>query len=677
MEFWRVFVAFLSLISFMILSNPTKASAMELEPVVVTATKTPTPVRQLPVRVDVITRDEIEKSHASDLSELLIQKFPTHFHRYPGSLTSVDIRGFRTDTHGSDIKGRVLILIDGHRAGTGNIATIPLENVERVEILRGPASVMYGSAAMGGVINLITREGKGKPTAEAQFEYGRWNRVKGVMTAHGSFLNDRVGISASGRRIEQQSDYSDGDGDTIDNTEYSDEAYSISLAAYPADNQRIMVVGQYFRAWDVGNPGATYNPDPDNYKSILRRYGSISYDGKLSDKGISWHFSGYSVHDRSSWNDPAQAWGYFSSVTETETSGLRAYLQIPTFGFGKLVAGSDWDHIEVESWKVPSTMAPWSPDTEYDNYAFYAEERISPFDKLNISAGLRYDRFDETLKETPGLIVTEDDETFDHVSWRIGATYDILDWLTARVHIGTGFRAPTADELAGRYESGMWTKIIGNPDLDPEKSVTYEAGFDGSLKGASFTFSVFYTDYSDRIVGGFQKCVNGDCSWTTYENVEGATYIGIDGSVSYDYSLSVRNHHIGLSPYLDWIYYFKRELDDDESAEQLGTDTIPYVSKGNLIAGIKFSFDELADLNIWANYHGPQKVQNWNFFSPNYGSIMDKGGFTTYSLRLDLYPVKHFSPYLYIDNLTDKDYSYVDGYPMPGITVTGGFKMKF
>ncbi len=649
-------------------------SVTNLETLVVTATKVPTPAREVPVRVDVITAEDIKKSHARDLSELLIQKLPTHFHRYPGSLTALDIRGFRTDTHGSDIKGRVLILIDGHRAGTGNIASIPMENIERIEVVHGPASVIYGSAAMGGVVNIITKQGKGKPSIDAGFEYGSWDRVKGDATISGGLLEDKIGFSISGRTIRQSDDYSDGDGDTVGNTEYNDEAYSISLTARPVKDHTFNFVGQYYRAWDVGTPGPDYSPDLDNYKSIMRRYFSGAYDGKLPEYNISWHISGYSVYDRSSWNDPAQAWGYLSSVTETETSGIRAHAQVPTFSWGRLLIGSDWDHIEVESWKKP-TGAPWSPDTTYDNYAFFAEEKITPMDKLSIYIGLRYDIFDESIEETEGLKVKADDETFDHVSWRTGITYYVTDWLSARAAIGTAFRVPTADELAGRYEGG-WTKIIGNPDLDPEESITYEIGIDGSKSNANFGLSLFYTDYSDHIVGGFTTCVDGDCTWTTYKNLDGATYVGIEGYASYTYPVRISSHTLNITPYVNWIYYFVRDIDDDDESS-VDIDTIPYVSEANLIAGLKLALDDLADLTLEANYHGTQKVQNWNFMSPDYGKFMDKGGFTTYSLRLNLYPFEHFSPYLTIENLTDKDYSYVDGYPMPGITVTGGFRLYF
>lgn len=670
-----VFVAFLSLGFGLICCNV--LHAFEMEPLVVTATKVPTPSHEVPVRVDVITREEIEKSKASDLSELLMQKLPTHFHRYPGSLTSVDIRGFRTDTHGTDIKGRVLVLIDGHRAGTGNISAIPLENVEKIEILRGPASVIYGSAALGGVINIITREGRGKPTVEAGFEYGSWDRKKGSLSAEGGLFGDRIGVSFGGRQIHQDGDYSDGDGNKIENTHYSDEAYSLSLSARPAEGHRVMFVGQYFRAWDVGTPGATYSPDYDDYKSIMRRYGALSYDGGVEDLGLSWHLSGYNVYDRNSWNDPAQAWGYLHHIVETETRGLRGHIAVPTFGVGRVVLGGDFDHIEVNSWNVPSNVAPWSPDSTYDNYALYAEQKISLFDRLNIYGGLRYDVYDESLEETRGLNVKAGDESFDNVSWRVGATLDITDWLTARGHVGTGFRAPTADELAGRYAQGRWTKIVGNPDLNPEKSTTYEAGVDGAYGSASFGLSVFYTDYTDHIVGGFTTCVDGDCTWTTYRNVEGATFTGLEGYGSYDFTLSFGPFNTTLTPYVNWIYYLSRELEDEATARELGTDTVTYISKANLIAGLRLRFDRYADLDIWANYHGPQKVQNWNYTSPLYGTVYDKGGFTVYSLRLDFHIFDHLHPYIEVDNLTDKYYAYVDGYPMPGLTVTGGFKLRF
>ncbi len=240
-----------------------------LEEMVVTATLLPTPTKEVPVPVQVISRKEIEESRANDLSELLTEYLPEPMQKYPGALSSVSIRGFRTNTTGSDIKGHVLVLIDGHRAGTGNVAVLPLENVERIEIVRGPGSVIYGSAAMGGVVNLITRKGKGTPSVNGGVEGGSWNYIKGYGGASGGLFNDKVGFSFTGRTIRQDS-YDMGGGTKVPNTGYNDEAYSLSLLATPHPDHTFSAVGNYYRGFDIGTPDPTYLPtdDTDN-KGIL------------------------------------------------------------------------------------------------------------------------------------------------------------------------------------------------------------------------------------------------------------------------------------------------------------------------------------------------------------------------------------------------------------------------
>ena len=509
----------------------TESSRIQMEEVVVTATLLPTPAQKLPVRVQVIPRKEIEQSRATDLTELLIQKLPSQFQKYPGALSSVEIRGFRTDTTGSDIKGRVLLLIDGHRAGTGNISLIPLDNVERVEIVRGPGSVIYGSAAMGGVINVITRKGQGKPSLQGTAEYGSFNEYRIAGEASGGLVNDRVGFSGTARYIDSQ-DYSDGSGQQIKDTQYRDEAYALSLYAVPVENHSLFATGSYLHIPEAGSPGPTYAPDFDDTKDVLRRYGSIAYEGNLPDSNVNWHISGYNAFDRNTWKDPFAEYGYSSSTTETTTAGITSHLSFPTFSLGQLLLGFDWDDISVSSSTNP-TGFNYSPDSTYDNYAGFMPRSKSNGTGSRSSMGVRYDYFEEAIKPTQGLDVASRTESFDHLSWRAGAKYFLFDWLGARFAVGTGFRAPTADELAGQYELS-YLKTIGNPNLEPEKSITYEVGLDAEYSRWSGGLDFFYTDYTDKITGGFSTCVDGDCSWTTYENVNGAIFSGIEGYVNYE-----------------------------------------------------------------------------------------------------------------------------------------------
>jgi vitamin B12 transporter len=113
------------------------------------------------------------------LAAVLAEKGIGHIQKYPGTLTAVGIRGFRTDSHGNDLQGKVLVLLDGRRSGTGNVAKILTQNLERIEIIRGPGAVQYGSAGMGGVVNIITRKGTDNGM-QVSVGAGSYDRVQGA-----------------------------------------------------------------------------------------------------------------------------------------------------------------------------------------------------------------------------------------------------------------------------------------------------------------------------------------------------------------------------------------------------------------------------------------------------------------------------------------------------------------
>jgi vitamin B12 transporter len=645
-----------------------------LEEMVVTASAIPATLKELPVPVQVITRKEIEEARANDLSELLEEYLPEHFQKYPGALTSIAVRGFRTDTTGTDIKGHVLILIDGHRAGTGNVASLPLENVERVEIVRGPGSVLYGSAAMGGVVNLITRRGKGTPSVSGGAEGGSWNYVKGYGGVSGGLFNEKVGFSFTGRTI-HQGDYTSGGGLKIANSAYNDDAYSLSLQAVPHPDHVFSAVGNLYHGYDIGTPDATYNP-PDlvDNKGIYRGYGSIGYDGALPDYDLNWHVSYYHVLDKPTWNYPLAEWGYSNYTSKTETQGVRSSFTLPTFSFGKLLLGFQWDGIGVTNSTEP-TGYTYSPSSHYDNYAVLAEERIT-LDKMTLLLGARYDIYNEQLEPTPGLKLLTQPEGFSHPSWRAGFTYAILDWLTARAALGTAFRAPTADELSGSVERS-YMKSIGNPGLSPETSTTYDIGVNVEYGGFNAGLGWFYTNFSNAISSGFPACVNGDCTWTTYRNVEGAIYSAVEANMSYRKPFTCFDMPMSVKPYMNLVAYTQREITDPAYEKVLNTNTIPYVPLWDLTGGIQLDFNKMVTLQFTGFYAGSEKVQNFNYLSPTYYKAMDKGGDVVLGARLTVRPIKYFDLYLAVDNLTNKDYSFVDGYPMPGTTVRGGLQARF
>ena len=136
------------------------SNSVTMEEVVVTAGRVEEKKKEITSNVTIIDEQEIKMFSATSLGDLLAAKGIGSIKKYPGALTSIGIRGLRTETHGNDLMGRVLVLLNGRRAATGNLAKIMTKNVERIEIIRGPSSAQYGSAAMGGVINVITKQGK-------------------------------------------------------------------------------------------------------------------------------------------------------------------------------------------------------------------------------------------------------------------------------------------------------------------------------------------------------------------------------------------------------------------------------------------------------------------------------------------------------------------------------------
>ena len=135
-----IFVSLLSAFHFSLLSSLlAEEKVVSLEEIVVTATRIEEPKKDVPASVQIITQEDIKNSTAKNVGDLISEASIGHVHKYPGALTSsIGLRGFRTDLF-NDLKSRVLVLINGHRAGTVNLAKIPVEDIERIEIVKGPA----------------------------------------------------------------------------------------------------------------------------------------------------------------------------------------------------------------------------------------------------------------------------------------------------------------------------------------------------------------------------------------------------------------------------------------------------------------------------------------------------------------------------------------------------------
>ena len=642
------------LLVFMFFALPVPIFAQEegnvitMEETVVTAGRVKEKKREITSNVTIINKEEIKNSSAKDLGELLTEKGIGHSQRYPGALNAIGIRGFRTETHGNDLEGYVLILVNGRRAGTGNTAKITTKNIERVEIIRGPASVQYGSAAMGGVVNVITKQGKKKPTAFVEGLLGSYDYKEGSAGFSGKYK--AVDFSAA-FTTGSMDDYDTANGERYYNTGYNrKENSSLNLGYEFLPGNRIGVIYSYYNADHVGDSNCLSQNDRDNYIDSGNKSIDLIYDGGTPDGPFTWKTRYFDGNDKDKW--VTMPGGSVSSQT-TDNKGAQAQVSYDQEYF-LVTAGFDWVNYEIET--------TWDPKkSEYDNPAGFLMAKTRLFDKkLIITGGLRYDKYEVDMKSDGKK------ESDDHISPRFGAAYLLTDWLKLRANYGEAFKMPSAKQLAGDFTTagGWWgpgTHFLGNPNLKPEKSQTYEGGVDFSLASFDSSLTYFHTDFKDKIQE--YTTTGGHESWA---NLGKAEIEGIEGSFSYDVgSLFSRDYQV--KPYVSFTCLTKYK--DKEADEDLKYTSDLHVSYGITISDLDgFS----ANLNL--AYTGKQDI--------TYPSTMTKGSFNvanfTISKRI-LSSEKYGGITLRgeIQNLFDKDYEYVQGYPMPGRIFFLGLRYDF
>ncbi|MBW2010563.1 MAG: TonB-dependent receptor [Deltaproteobacteria bacterium] len=619
-----------------------------MEEMVVTAGRIQEKKKEITTHVTIIDKEQIKMSSAQDLGDLLGEKAGLYIRKYPGTLTTVGIRGFRTETHGNDLMGYVLILINGRRAGTGNLAKIMTKNIERIEIVRGPAAVQYGSAALGGVVNVITKQGKDKPEAFVDAKLGSFGYEEG-----NAGFSGRAGVfdfSGSFGRSSMD-DYDTGDGKKFHNTGYDSKINgSLNLGLEILPGNRVGIIYTYFDADEVGNSNYLSANDLDDHKDTSNKSVDFIYEGRTQSGQFSWNAKYFTGDDKDKWVNPAGSdpdgfdlW-YPSSKMETESEGAQGQVSL-NLDIATVTAGFDWVNYDIE--------ATWSPEkTEYDNTAGFVLAKTRLLDqRLILSGGLRYDEFDVEMKEPKGR-----DEDQDNWSPTFGAAYLVNDFVKIRANYAEAFKMPSAKELAADFFS--WgTHYIGNPDLDPETSKTYEGGIDFSYAFFNSSLTYFYTDFEEKIESA--TTAGGDSTW---ENIGDATMSGFEGEFSYDIG-PLFSWDFQIKPYAAFTYLTEYEDEDEETDEDL-----QYTSDITLSYGITVSDFNGFFANLNFAYLGEQDITDYE--GGTY-QVIKKGGFTVANLTVskkiaDSEKYGGLTLRGEIQNLFEKDYEYVQGYPMPG-----------
>ncbi len=616
------------------------------EEVVVTATLEDERVSDVPVTVQTFDREEIEESGAMTVTEFLSERGVAFFSTWTPAQTSINIRGGASDGQGRDFRSQVVVLINGRRAGTANISKLGLHDVERIEVLRGPGGLVYGSQALGGVINLITKDGLRSPGANVRISGGSWGQVETVAQYGASVGRFDYFVSAHGGR---RGDYEAGAGaveSPMRNTAYQQGGGMVALGYTPNDFQRVTFTARTDGMYDAGFRGSSW--DWDNVEDRTNQSFDFIYSGETRSGRASWEVQSSYFRDLDDFRWGAEIFGSGRPGVDLDHNRrrqtgffLRGLTNVELGGANSIQVGVDqqWWQLRSTRMREPlpgrtaSQVGPFDNNSDSRNFGVFVEDvqRVLD-DRLILRGGVRFDGGRHQIRETPNRPnLVERAANYDAVTYRVGATVKPIEELAIRFNVQTGYRAPNATELAIDYMTVLGNLILGNPDLEPEQATSYEVGIAYENARMWVDLALFRNDITNRIQA---VADTRDAPVRIYQNRAESELVGLE--LQSNFVLARVGNATSVNLGVNAAHHF-RMRDLDAAARNLSTDRIirVYETQGSLLLGVH---NPAWMVQVVGTYYGPVWYDTEErllipFAEPARGTIHRKGPFTTWNLR--------------------------------------------
>ncbi|MEK6801594.1 MAG: TonB-dependent receptor [Nitrospirota bacterium] len=635
-------------------SDEKELAAVPVEPIVVSETRTEKPLSHATGSVHVITRDQLEKRQFPYLREVL-RDVPGLMIVQTGSrggTTSLFTRGGESDF--------TMVLIDGVKvndAGGGfEFANLTTDNVERIEIVKGPQSALYGSDAIGGVINIITRKGSGPTRVVGEVMGGQGRGIGSNMGTH----QERVGVSGSSGRVDYSAEWTrfDHAGTFGLNNRFLNNVFSGNFGVRASDKLQFRST---FRYTD------SQFQFPTDFVSGV---GFLPVDPNQGQERTLLSFGTSATYQATSWWDHVFQWSHMDSrfkffdfrdpipsdfgSTQTDGTQRRDMLDYHTnfrvregiWGGTAATFGVEFQQERLSQSSIGFTST--ATNLSRRNIGYYAQLQ-----------GVFADRF----FITPGIRVEENEYFGQFVNPKVSAAYIHKETGTKfRGSLGRGIRAPSFNELIGFPNFG----IPGNFNLKPEKATSWEVGLDQEIVGKDLTASVtwFHNEFTNLIV--LNTGVN--------QNIQGADTEGLESQVRWraTRALTLSITHT----------YLKTQVTDIGPGQNFGG---LFVNGGRLLRRPEHSG------NVQADYQ--TKTWGLNLMVLGVGDRVDRdfsvGGSprlkNTAYWRADVsgwywlgkFEGADWKAKLRVENLTDTHYQEAYGFPNPGVFALAGLEASF
>lgn len=578
-------------------------NSLELPNMVVTATRTETPKNQLATAATVYTRKDIERLQVNTLPELLKGTTGIDMTQQGGygKTTSVFMRGTNSD--------HVLVLIDGIKVGSASLGTtpfefIPIDQVERVEIIRGPQSSLYGSEAIGGVIQIFTRKGsqEDKPSISLDAGGGFYDTYRVAGTVSGKWKNNWYTLGSSGLGSHgfnaQQATPGPYGVNQPDNDGYNNAAVNARVG-HRFDKNNAEVEAFFMRAQGTTNYDGNYQ---DRTNFIEQVAGTTASMDLMKNWRSTLRF-GQSQDD----GDQFAPGGSFSSQFNTARWNASWLNQFTLADNHQLTVGSDYRLDEVTS------STTYNVDSRYD-VGVFTELQSKLWDDHFVNASVRFDD-----NQSFGSYVT------GSVGWRYNWNYGV----SLLANFGNAFKAPSFNDL--------YYPNYGNPTLKPEESTSFETGIAGNHDWGQWEVRAYHTNIDNLITPTMDPVTYN----FTAENIGKAQIDGIETEIG--------------TQLMGWNGKLSMNLLNPQNRETNAR--LPRRADQTLAFDLSKTFGSF-DLgaNILAQGNRFNNLQN----------TVEVGGYVTADLRSAYHINKNWILNAKLNNLLDKQYQLVDTYNTAG-----------
>jgi vitamin B12 transporter len=594
-----------------------------VKPIVVTATKVAVPASSVGSSMTVIDGAQLQERQCVSLVDALRGVPGVDLIQSGGraGIASASIRGSQTE--------QILVLVDGVelndpvKPGRGvDLSDISVANVDRIEVLRGPQSTLYGADAIGGVINIITKKGQGPVGGDVKVEAGSFNTWNERMEVRGGNESGHFAVGAAREDSDGISSASEKNGNT-EKDGYGRTELSGRFGWTPVDEYGVDAVVRWTKAdsdYDGFENGMPVDSDDRAEQDRLM----VNANGRLSLADGLWRqrLGGALVdHNRNDYSSMGSS-AFDSQLAKVDWQN-DLYLgehQVVTAG------------LEVEEEEAESVYEAMGYIDRFDNHS---AQNKAAYVQDHVTAG--------AVAAVAGMRVDDHEAFGSETTWRVAPVYTVVGTGTRiKASYGTGFKAPSLFQLYSIY---------GSPDLNPETSVGWDAGVEQDLMGGLYTVGAtfFHNQFEDMI--------DYDFAMSQYNNIGEAAAQGIEAFVaarpvtnltmraSYTFT-DTENKETGAELYrrprnkaaLDATYAF--------TTKARGTASLTYVGESSDIDYTVYQTTTL-DSYILANVNAE------------------------YDLR------KNVTLFGRVENLFDEEYEQVFGYGTPGRAGYGGVKMTF